>query len=327
MPPAILPPYPGSKAMLRIGPTWITSKIKTHILHARWSQPIIAYCMEKYGWSSTVVDTISWQSVLSARNKCTDTQLMQTTKIMHGWLPVMHMLAHMSGNAQCPSCPHPDETLDHLFHCPHPLLQCKRELILEQLRKKGLKLQVPYAIVSAWCCILRSYFDDTPLPDFGTTEIRLAVSSQQEIGLQFFPRGFLSNGWITAMEAHGCENSHHKLASLTFFLWIEVTDALWRVRNGIVHKSQNLNDMAQEVDADDRLRWYLQHYRTVLSRHDFKLIRRLSSADLGGIPLRTKRQWLIHLDTARKAFAVEQKTLPPGQQKITKYFTHRGHSP
>ena len=218
------------------------------------------YCMEKYGWSQDVADSVSWRSVLSARNKCTATQLMQTTKIMHGWLPVMHMQAHISGTAQCPSCPYPDETLDHLFHCPHPLLQCKRELILEQLRKKGLKLRVPYPIVSTWCSILASYFDDTPLPEFEPHEIRNAVLSQQVIGLQFFPRGFLSTEWIHAMEALGCVDPHRKLASLTFFLWIEVTDALWRVWNGIVHKSQNLNDMAQEVVVDSRLQWYLGNY-------------------------------------------------------------------
>ena len=326
MPPAILPPYLGSKAMLRIGSTWITSKVKSHILHARWSAPILRYCMEKYGWSQDVADSVSWQSVRSARNKCTATQLMQTTKIMHGWLPVMHMQAHISGTAQCPSCPYPDETLDHLFHCPHPLLQCKRELILEQLRKKGLKLRVPYPIVSAWCSILTSYFDSTPLPDFDSREIRRAAFSQQVIGLQFFPRGFLSTEWIPAMEALGCEDPHRKLASLTFFLWVEVTDALWRVWNGIVHKSLNLNDMAQEVAVDSRLQWYLGNYRTILSRHDFKLMRRLLSTDLGGLSLRTKRQWLAHLDTARTAFESEQTTLLPGQQKLTTYFPYRGHS-
>jgi hypothetical protein len=63
----------------------------------------------------------------------------------------MHMQAHSSGLAQCPLCPFPDETMDHLFHCSHPELKCKRELILEELRKKGLKLDIPQVIVETIC--------------------------------------------------------------------------------------------------------------------------------------------------------------------------------
>jgi len=113
LPPTLAPPYPGTRAMLRIGTTWITSNYKHHILSARWTTPIKKYCREKYGWPQNVVDDIAWQSIRAARNKCSPTQVTQTSKIMHDWLPVMHMQAHTTGTAQCPSCLHDDETLDH----------------------------------------------------------------------------------------------------------------------------------------------------------------------------------------------------------------------
>ena len=66
-----------------------------------------------------------------------------TSKIMHDWLPVMHMQAHITGVRQC-LCTY-DKTLDHLFHsCAHPTMKCKREELLAHLRKKGLKLGIPY---------------------------------------------------------------------------------------------------------------------------------------------------------------------------------------
>jgi len=328
MPPTLEPPYPGSGALLRIGSTWITSRMSKHVLHARWSEPILRYCMDKYGWSRELTDDISWRSIRSARNKCNDTQLMQTTKIMHDWLPVMHMMAHMSKTTQCPSCPHPDETLDHLFHCPHPLLRRTRELILEQLRKKGLKLRIPYPVVSSLCSVLESYFNSTPLPtDFGSLNIQQAITAQLTLGLKFLPRGFLTHRWIDAMEAHGCDDPHPKLASLIYFLWFDMTDSLWRVRNEIVHKAHNLNQLAQEADIDDRIRWYLSNYRGVLSHHDYRLITRLSSTPLEVTPLRTKQQWLYHLETARKAFDNEKLTLAPGQRLLTHYFSVRGKTP
>ena len=143
------------------------------------------YCMEKYRWTHTTIEDISWQSIQSARNQCNATQLTQTSKIMHNWLPVMHMLVHMSGSTQCPSCTHPDETLDHLFHCPDPLLRRKRENFFEHLRKKGPKLRIPYPVVSAWCSLLTSYFDRVlPTAQFGSPEIQSAGISQISIGLR-----------------------------------------------------------------------------------------------------------------------------------------------
>ena len=167
---------------------------------------------------------------------------------------------------------------------------------MEHLRKKGLKLRIPSPIISTWCSLLSSYFDGTPpVTQLGSPELQRAASSQISIGLQFMPRGFLSREWIPAMEAHGCQSPDRKLASMILFLWLDATDALWRVRNDIVHRSQNLNELAQEGMLDDQLQWYLSHYRTVLSCHDYKIATRYKVEDLDVIPLRTKRQWIHHL--------------------------------
>ena len=97
------------------------------------------------------------------------------------------------------------------------------------------------------------------------------------------------------------------------FLWFDVTDALRRVQNNIVHQSQNLIELAQEGMLDNQLRWYLSNYRTVLSRHDYKLATRFTVEGLVAMPLRMKRQWIHHLEVARKAFDLEKTILAPGQ--------------
>ncbi len=60
------PPYPGSRAMLRIGSIWITSNVNHHVLRARWSPHVIRYCMEKYGWDHQIMDDVAWKQIGAA---------------------------------------------------------------------------------------------------------------------------------------------------------------------------------------------------------------------------------------------------------------------
>ncbi len=111
------PPYPGSKALLRIGDLWITSHVSRHIVKAYHSATLLDYCRTKYKWTQATCDSIFWDGVRRARQRGTRTQLMQTSKIMHGWLPVNHIVGRVTQITQCPGCHHNDKTMDHLFHC------------------------------------------------------------------------------------------------------------------------------------------------------------------------------------------------------------------
>jgi hypothetical protein len=279
--------------------------------------------MNKYGWDRHTFEDVAWKSIGSARRKCTPTQIMQTSKIMHGWLPVMHMQAHIDGTADCPLCPCPDETLDHIFHCPHPVLACKREMMLEELRKKGLRLDIPRAIVDVLHSLLESYIHEGVPPSPSDPSLLTAVQAQLRIGRDMLPRGFLSTHWIRAMESMGCQQPHRKLATLIYYLWMEVTDKLWRERNALTHDSFNLNDQSNEQALVERLEWYQQNFRTVLARHDFRLVEELKSTDIVDMPPRTKRQLLYHLDIAQDAFETERLTISNTQPLITHYFAPR----
>ena len=233
----------------------------------------------------------------------------------------MHMQAHLTGTSQCPLCPHPDETLDHLFHCPHPVLTAKREELLEHLRKKGLKSGTPRPLMDILIGLLDSYIrTTTPPSDLSCPLTRDAVNTQVQIGLQFLPRGFLSRRWIDAFAAHGCSNPHRTLKSIIYMLWIDFTDTLWRTRNTIAHDGTNLHTMAQERTVDTNLQWFITHYKEVLSHHDYKLVDHLLLTSLDTLSFRIKRQWLTHLETAKGAHATFLARPHKGQRLLTQYF-------
>ena len=122
----ISPPYPGLKALLRIGTTWITSHVPNHVTSTYHSSAIREYCMAKYSWSKTTFNSIYWDGIARARKRGTATQQMHTSKLMHGWLPVNHIVGRYTGLTQCPGCTNTDKILEHLFHCPHPHMKQAR---------------------------------------------------------------------------------------------------------------------------------------------------------------------------------------------------------
>ena len=157
LPPILTPPYPGLKALLQLGGKWITSHQHHHLLLAHHRHKLLTYCMEKYDWEYKTFLLIDWDAVCSVHCKLTQTQRMQTAKLMHGWVPVMHMLAHETGNSQCPGCPHPNETLDHLFHCTNPFQVEERRTLLLSLRKAGLTKGWPHVILEALLQLLQDF--------------------------------------------------------------------------------------------------------------------------------------------------------------------------
>lgn len=133
MPPVLLPQYPGWFAMLHIVHKWITyhvksSHVKSHISPACWTEPVIVYCMEKYGWSCSTIDHISWRSIKPHGTSVLLQNLYRQANYAQLATGYANAGSHL-GLPQCPSCTHRDEILDHIFHCPHPLLQCNWELI------------------------------------------------------------------------------------------------------------------------------------------------------------------------------------------------------
>ena len=124
--PLLTLPYTGSKAMLRLGNRWITSNYKGAIHRARRTKAVRDYCNDRHKWKEGTFEMVSWESIGTVRGNMGNTKKMQTCKIMHGWLPIMHMRQWITGVSQCPGCSCQDETMEHLFRCPHPTMKTTR---------------------------------------------------------------------------------------------------------------------------------------------------------------------------------------------------------
>ncbi|KAL7544882.1 hypothetical protein ACHAWF_012866, partial [Thalassiosira exigua] len=251
MPVTLEPPYRGSKAMLKVAGRWVTSKYKKHIYNAYRRPQTVAYMQGQYGWTVGEINSIHWDSIGRVRTKMNVKWRRQTSKIMHGWLPTMHMRHHVTGTNQCPGCTCRDETIDHMLRCPHPLMKRKREEVVEHLRKKGLKSRVPKRIVTSACDVITKYFrgeDDYVLPKYDQ-EIKAAIWRQEQLGMKFFLRGFVVREWEDAIASTGSKRPQRKLDRLLSLIWTEVTEPLWLQRCEILHNTQNRYKMVE----DDRL--------------------------------------------------------------------------
>jgi hypothetical protein len=111
MPPTLEPPYEGSLCCLKIGSRWIPTNVPAEVLWAHQTRSSWDYCRMKYGWDQTTMGSIHWDAIRNARVNMTRTKFTMTSKLMHRWLPVMHMHGHTTGVTTCPGCGANDELL------------------------------------------------------------------------------------------------------------------------------------------------------------------------------------------------------------------------
>ena len=314
------PPYPGSKALLRIGDLWITSHVSRHVIKAYHSVTLLDYCKTKYKWTHVTCDSIFWEGVGRARNRGTQTQLMQTSKIMHGWLPVNHIVGRVTHITQCPGCNHRDETMDHLFHCPNPVI---RNIISERLRALSqflVKSRVSRSFSVPFLEFLLAYLAQNADPSTINAFAQEAFQSQMDIGQSLFVRGLLSVEWLYLLRHTRHERPENVLTNIIWFLWHDFVIPIWKVRNNLLHRSKNLTTSAVEARLDDRLGWFLDNKHTALSRTDHFLTR-YSRDDLLSLTLNAKKEWVRHLEQAKAAWDIERLQTHKGQSVLTKFFT------
>ena len=315
LPHTLSPPFPGSKALLRIGDQWITSDIAKHVKYAATSSALRQYCNTKYDWTIDISDSISWDTVRRARTGCTPTMLMQTSKILHGWLPTMHQRRHITGSAQCPGCAEENESFRHLFCCTNPGMVDARTAAMTSLERKIHSKGIPRAFTSAFLQYAREAADGQDRIHPRTRQFHPVYSSQNDIGAAMFLRGYFSTLWTGAI---GDSKPQHKLAWLLKTWWGEVVLSIWNTRNNILHRNTNYVTEQIHTQLGDRMLWYIQHKEALTQRDQF--LARYSVEQVATMTTATRNAWITHLDTARDAWTREQTTLDTGQTLITQFF-------
>ena len=315
----ITPPYAGSKALLRIRGRWITSHQKQHVHHARWEPAVRIYCYDKYHWTSEVFDSVSWTTIKSVRKRLTATQRMQTSKIMHCWLPTKHMESHKTGTSQCPGCRCTDETMDHMFKCSNKTIATKRDKLLVDLRTKGLKIGIPRPIMEAISMLLYDYVNGNQAHTPQQPDIARATKAQLDIGISLLPRGFLAEEWIVVLETFSVEKPERKLARLLKAIWVDFTDKLWQNRNEIAHKKDNQSSLTETQTWASKLEWFLDNPH-VIARSD-KFLLNFERTDIQAMTPQVRKKIATQLEAVQKAFTRQKQLRKEGQRPITDFFT------
>ena len=149
--PVLRLPYKGSKAMFKIKGQWITSRFKSAIHRASRTERVRTYYKTRHKWDDETFDLVNWHSVGSVRNQLSNTKKMQTSKMMCGWLPIMHMRQFITGSSQCPGCLCTDETMEHLSQCPNEKMCKTREEAMARIKKLAKKRRIPQEVATAFC--------------------------------------------------------------------------------------------------------------------------------------------------------------------------------
>jgi hypothetical protein len=204
LPPAIQPPYAGSKAMLKIGKVWITSNYDKHIHFASRVKQIRAYCRYRHKWSRKTMRLVNWNLIGQVRKNRKWPSFVTTMKIMHGWLPIMHNIGKYKDIKQCPGCECNDETFIHLFNCTHPLMTKSLQDILKEIHEKGIKSNIKHHFMDKFMTYLEYNIKMEPIPlPNAPAELRKAINDQNKIGPGKMLQGYFAKSWIPALIATG----------------------------------------------------------------------------------------------------------------------------
>ena len=280
----LTPPYDGSRAMLKIGKTWITAHYKKAIYEAHRTPAMTAYMINKYSWTTDTIKTVNWASINSVRRTLSDTKRMQTCKIMHGWLPLGHMRHHITGINQCPGCTSTNETIDHMLKCPHPTITEKREEVLAQMLVMGKQKKIPKGVLTALIQLLTKH--TTGATDYTTNThsraIQDAITQQMAIGVNMMARGYIGIGWMDTVPT-ACHPTQI-MNKLQRMVWMDFFEPLWKNRNELLHQQKNNYETAENAALNEQLTWYQANRHTLLAHRNHALLHTIDMSTLQTMP-------------------------------------------
>ena len=317
--PTIDTPLPGSRACLRIGRVWITTSLSREIMAALHTPSAREYCSTKYGWTTAVMNTVHWELIRLARRRGNPTKFMHTSKLLHGWLPVMQMHGHTTGVTVCPGCGTPSESVDHLFECPHPLMRSARDTSFLLFSTKCRRMDLPLDFFEAFSGYVRWALTGDTRPITNSTTLAYAIRQQDQIGRMMILRGFLAKGWAVSLLRQDVMLPHQTLAKILRLIWDIIVAAIWAARNDILHHQANHTATLEFAVLGTRLTWFLANKLEAISFHDRFLVN-YDQADIEGMSFDTRQALVSHLEVAHSAYRLELLQMPSQRNRITHYF-------
>ena len=207
---------------------------------------------------------------------------------------------------KCPRCLEDDETGSHVLRCQDPRARTHRTKVLDVFDTRLRTLKTSKAIRCTLLAQVQAWMDGTsparlPIPPL----LRAAVRDQTTLGWDQFVKGRIANCWARLQAedfaSRQLRNTRKSwAAALIVAIW-ELSWQMWDHRNDILHNS-DVYDHLIDMEATDLSiieEWHAgSDDLAVLDRLHF---RGISLDELLAKPSRYRREWLMHVTTAREA--------------------------
>ena len=317
-------PYPGSKAVLKIGNKWITARTKKHLYNASQGPKLRAYIQRRHDLTDAQYNSVNWHTIGAVRRRSDLSKQRFTCKLMHGLLPVNHVRQHVTSISQCPGCPCGDETIAHLFKCPNSRMVSKRDEIIAALRKKGLR-KLSRKILCTVAEIMEQYSEGEEIkPTTKHPDVLRAVHAQGELGSwEDFFRGYLVKEWKAAFHATHNSDADMQFDQFQQMMWFDIAWPQWMERNQVAKGSGSNADQLENEMLTRQLVWYHKHKDELLPIHQRDMAR-LQLHQVVRLRPATRRSWLNHLKVATKAWDRQKHTVSRDQRTMLDYITNPG---
>ena len=206
----------------------------------------------------------------------------------------------------CPRCLHEDETTVHVQRCQDPRAIAHRDLALAKFHSRLRILKTNRNIRWTIYSQVRAWMTNTiPTQRVIPQELRAAVRAQHSLGWNQFMKGRIVKDWAPIQEAdftrRRLRNSGKTWsAGLTSAIW-ELAWQMWDHRNEILHNT-DVSDQLLDMDGIDFSileEWHAGY--DDLEVPDRLHFRGLTLDGLLAKNSRYRREWLMHVQTARAA--------------------------
>ena len=209
--------------------------------------------MDRWNYTSYQLQQYDWHTYHKIYTTSTHSIQVFMVKILAGWLPVRHQLNKMSTDQQtCPLCTE-DETIAHLFQCPHR--KQWQQQFLHQLTGKLQQLKISQELQQHIHHNFTERLENTDqfctLSDFtifaGLLPLQWKIQDQQTHASQHTK---VNNRWFKQFGIWLTQQSHE----------------LWLQRNNTVHKNNTKNTTTDNI-LNQRIQ-FLYQLQDQVGHHD-----------------------------------------------------------
>lgn len=323
---------PVERCRLIIDGNGISGRYTTAIRQAYTLPPFFKYLTQRHQWSQATLNNIDWKAYThAARNSKINS--IQLLKLVHDKLPTGYEKAKANPHAN-PRCYYCDnlETFAHVLKCPNPVSQQFRQTLKDQLNLYFFRNGTPDTFRDEFIHCTDYWLQETNSRTHPSDSTALR-SSQQEIGWNLLPKGFLSIQWRYRFEQIRQHqdflqrrSSIDFLAGIIQIIWRQQLQ-LWTDHLSALGKLQNKADTPRSLESrqEHSIRIRLLHAKREQCLYVHRDIYFHQDIDkfLQEATITQMREYLLHYEPAIQQSIKDAHRIPMRSIFTFQGFSHR----